>query len=257
MAIAQNLAAQDPGNAGWQRDLSVSHTRLATVHAQRGNYAAAAAALRDALAVLDGMRDRGMHLDPQAANLRTHLTEQIAALTAAQAGGGPPLPPGVVSFAPRAPAALPAESRGDAVARARVMLANNNAVAAAALLAEAPPSPSLANARAVCALRLGEARAAIDLLHPAVLPDGVRSPPETTPDAWIITYATALALAGDPGSASRALEWVKDVNGGGAARLRRALTAWHKSLTWKDAARYRLTGQPPHPVTLDFPPGEL
>ena len=35
LAIAQRLAAADPGNAGWQRDLSVSHNKI-------GNLAVAA-----------------------------------------------------------------------------------------------------------------------------------------------------------------------------------------------------------------------
>ena len=31
LAIADRLAKSDPGNAGWQRDLSVSHGRIAIV----------------------------------------------------------------------------------------------------------------------------------------------------------------------------------------------------------------------------------
>ena len=109
LAIRDQLAKADPRNAGWQRDLAVSHARLATIHGQRGDYAAAVAALRGALAALDGMRDHGMHLDPQAANFRTSLSEQIAALSAAQADGASALPPSVGSFAPHAPSTKPAE----------------------------------------------------------------------------------------------------------------------------------------------------
>ena len=35
--IADRLAKSDPGNAGWQRDLSVSHMKLATVAAKSGD----------------------------------------------------------------------------------------------------------------------------------------------------------------------------------------------------------------------------
>ena len=37
LAIAERLAASDPGNAGWQRDLSVSHDRIGDVLRAQGN----------------------------------------------------------------------------------------------------------------------------------------------------------------------------------------------------------------------------
>jgi uncharacterized protein YecA (UPF0149 family) len=143
----------------------------------------------------------------------------------------------------------------DVVARARGMLATGNASGAAELLAGAPDGPGIANARAVCALRLGYPPQAVQLLRPVVLPNEARSPPEKTPDNWIINYATALALTGDPGGAGRALGWVKDASYPGAAQLRGALDAWHASLSWTEATRHRLIGELPRPIRLDFPPG--
>ena len=49
--IRDRLAAADPGNAQWQRDLSVSWERLASVREQLQDRPAAAAAWREALAV--------------------------------------------------------------------------------------------------------------------------------------------------------------------------------------------------------------
>jgi eukaryotic-like serine/threonine-protein kinase len=43
LAIAERLAKADPGNAGWQRDLSWSYSRLAKVRAQQGDHAGDAA----------------------------------------------------------------------------------------------------------------------------------------------------------------------------------------------------------------------
>lgn len=111
--------------------------------------------------------------------------------------------------------------------------------------------------KVVCALRLGRVQQAVDLLRPVLLPGGARIPTETTPDAWIVTYATALALDGDLRGAHAALRWVKVPGFPGKERLRRALEAWRKSLTWTEAARYSLGGPAPRPFTVDFPPGEL
>ena len=36
LAIRERLAAADPGNAGWQRDLSVSYDRVGTFWLRRG-----------------------------------------------------------------------------------------------------------------------------------------------------------------------------------------------------------------------------
>jgi hypothetical protein len=41
LAIAEKLAAQDPGNAGWQRDLSVSHNKIGDVQVAQGDLAGA------------------------------------------------------------------------------------------------------------------------------------------------------------------------------------------------------------------------
>ena len=37
LAIADRLAKADPGNAGWQRDLSVSYDKIGDVQVAQGN----------------------------------------------------------------------------------------------------------------------------------------------------------------------------------------------------------------------------
>jgi tetratricopeptide (TPR) repeat protein len=262
-AIAERLAKADPGNSGWQRDLAASHSKLGGLHAQRGDYKAATSELRAALAVLDGMHDRGMHLDPEASQFRSQLSEQIAQLQATAPGAFQPTVLAAQGQTPFTPAIgnvatpKPADAVGDFVARARAMVAANDIAGAATLLAQAPTSPGLPHARAVCALRLGQPQEAALLIQPAVLPDGVHVPPDITPDAWIVTYATALALADDPRGAEHALGWVRNTRHRGAKALRHSLEAWHKSLSWREAASYRLGGKPPRPLTLDFVPGEF
>jgi hypothetical protein len=52
LAIADRLAKADPGNAGWQRDLSVSYTRLAYVLRKAGDTTKALDALRQGRAIM-------------------------------------------------------------------------------------------------------------------------------------------------------------------------------------------------------------
>ena len=41
LAIRERLAQADPGNAGWQRDLSVSHDKIGDVQQAQGDLSAA------------------------------------------------------------------------------------------------------------------------------------------------------------------------------------------------------------------------
>jgi len=52
LAIADRLAKSDPGNAGWQRDLSLSYERVGNVQVGQGDLAGALKSYRDGLAVL-------------------------------------------------------------------------------------------------------------------------------------------------------------------------------------------------------------
>jgi hypothetical protein len=52
-AIRDRLAKADPGNAGWQRDLSVSYTKIGDVQVAQGNLPEALKSFHDGLAILD------------------------------------------------------------------------------------------------------------------------------------------------------------------------------------------------------------
>ena len=51
LAIRERLAQADPGNAGWQRDLTVSHDRIGEVLEAQGNRAEAVKSFRESLAI--------------------------------------------------------------------------------------------------------------------------------------------------------------------------------------------------------------
>ena len=52
LAIIGRLAKADPGNAGWQRDLSVSYSKLAGAFRKAGDKAMALDALRQGRAIM-------------------------------------------------------------------------------------------------------------------------------------------------------------------------------------------------------------
>jgi tetratricopeptide (TPR) repeat protein len=60
LAIADRLAKADPGNAGWQRDLSVSQDKVGDVQVAQGDLPAALKSYQDGLAI----RDRLAKADP-------------------------------------------------------------------------------------------------------------------------------------------------------------------------------------------------
>ncbi len=73
LEIAECLASSDPGNAQWQLDLAVSYYKLAQVAGEAGRQGEAVQHLLRCREVLRGMRERGMHLDPQLQQLLQQL----------------------------------------------------------------------------------------------------------------------------------------------------------------------------------------
>jgi tetratricopeptide (TPR) repeat protein len=53
--VRERLAASDPGNAGWQRDLSVSWNKLGDVRVAQGDLAGALEAYQQDLAIAEGL----------------------------------------------------------------------------------------------------------------------------------------------------------------------------------------------------------
>ena len=57
LAIADRLATSDPGNAGWQRDLSVSYDKVGGVQEAQGNLSGALKSYSDSLAIETASRN--------------------------------------------------------------------------------------------------------------------------------------------------------------------------------------------------------
>jgi tetratricopeptide (TPR) repeat protein len=70
LAIAERLAKADPGNAGWQRDLSVSYNKVGGVQVAQGDLKAALKSYSDSLAI----RERLAKADPGNAGWQRDLS---------------------------------------------------------------------------------------------------------------------------------------------------------------------------------------
>ena len=70
LAITERLAKSDPGNAGWQRDLSVSHNKIGDVQVAQGNLPAALTSYQASLAI----RERLAKADPGNAGWQRDLS---------------------------------------------------------------------------------------------------------------------------------------------------------------------------------------
>ena len=70
LAISDRLAKSDPGNAGWQRDLSVSYEKVGNVLVAQGDLGGALTSYRDSLAI----RDRLAKSDPGNAGWQRDLS---------------------------------------------------------------------------------------------------------------------------------------------------------------------------------------
>ncbi len=73
LAIRDRLARADPGNAGWQRDLSVSYDNVGNVLVAQGNLPEALKSYRDSL----GIRDRLARADPGNAGWQRDLSISV------------------------------------------------------------------------------------------------------------------------------------------------------------------------------------
>jgi len=72
-----HLALADPSNAGWQRDLAVSHFKLATFARQSGDEAGFMTELRACFEVLQQMKRRNLHFEPQMAQVYQQLARMF------------------------------------------------------------------------------------------------------------------------------------------------------------------------------------
>jgi len=84
VSIAEPIAKADPGNAGWQRDLSVSHNKIGDVLVEQGNLPAALESYRASLAI----RDRLAKADPGNAGWQRDLALSFGRVASVDAQQG-------------------------------------------------------------------------------------------------------------------------------------------------------------------------
>jgi tetratricopeptide (TPR) repeat protein len=82
--IFERLAQADPGNAGWQRDLSVSHNKIGDVQQAQGDLAAALTSYRASLAI----RERLAQADPGNAGWQRDLALSFGRVASVRAQQG-------------------------------------------------------------------------------------------------------------------------------------------------------------------------
>ena len=97
LAIRDRLAKSDPGNAGWQRDLSVSYDKVGDVQVAQGDLAGALKSYRDSLAI----RDRLAKSDPGNAGLAARSVGVVRQDRRRAGGAGRPC--GRAELLPRRP----------------------------------------------------------------------------------------------------------------------------------------------------------
>jgi hypothetical protein len=74
LGIREGLAARDPENTGWQRDLSVSHIKIADVLVAQGDGPGALTAYRRSLGIREGLAAR----DPENAEWQVDLAVSLS-----------------------------------------------------------------------------------------------------------------------------------------------------------------------------------
>lgn len=117
------------------------------------------------------------------------------------------------------------------------------------------PSPRIANALAVCHLRLGNTVRALRLLR-FIATDGTTLRP-AVPTVFKTNLATALLVAGDVTECLRTLDEIGDEDCPSVRRLRSAVATWAVPRTaWERGLQWLGIG-PSRPPVIDAPLGEL
>jgi hypothetical protein len=119
-----------------------------------------------------------------------------------------------------------------------------------------PGSPWLGNAAAVCRLRLGDARAAVDMLRGLVVTGGLFLR-DDVPAVLKVNFAAALIADGNLSGGLRTLGEVGDKTHPAVAEVRDAVRRWEAGMTFWQRLWWSVGGQPPRPLVLHPPPGWL
>lgn len=117
-------------------------------------------------------------------------------------------------------------------------------------------SPWLANAAAVCRLRLGNTRAAVATLRGLVLTGGLFLR-EDAPTVFKVNFAVALIADDNLTGGLRVLDELGQEEHLAVREIRDAVRRWEEGMTFWQRMRWHAGGRPPHPLVLGFPPGHL
>jgi predicted Zn-dependent protease len=77
LAIARTLAARDPNNAQWQRDLAVSYNKLGNVAERHGKTAESIEFRKQAIDMLMRIEARGVELSPSDRHWLEQLRQKV------------------------------------------------------------------------------------------------------------------------------------------------------------------------------------
>lgn len=116
-------------------------------------------------------------------------------------------------------------------------------------------SDRLANAAAVCQIRLGNAQKAVESLRGLVVHSGIYLR-DDVPPVFKVNFAAALLASGN---VDGFLSTLQDVGDGhpSARKYREAYRSWRASLTWWERVKADLFGLESRPFRPDFPLGDL
>jgi hypothetical protein len=81
LAIRKQLAAGNPSNTNWQRDLWISDSRLADLAERQNQTDAAHDYWKNTVDVLSGIEERGLHLSPDDRRLLELLRQKVGGAT--------------------------------------------------------------------------------------------------------------------------------------------------------------------------------
>jgi hypothetical protein len=118
-------------------------------------------------------------------------------------------------------------------------------------------SPWVANAIAVCYLRLEQPRIAVDIYRSLVLGPGGITLRRDAPCVLKTNYATALLLLNKVGGCLSILRDLNEHDHPAVSRLRNALAQSLRDLSLWRRFWWYLGSELPGPVALDFPAGDL
>jgi hypothetical protein len=118
-------------------------------------------------------------------------------------------------------------------------------------------SPWATNALAVCQLRQGNVRTALDIFRGLVLAAGGINVRSDIPVVFKTNFAVTLLHAQNVAGCLSVLAKLNEDEHPTVARLNVAIDRWKTNLTVWERMNWYLGGYPNRPVEMDFPPGDL